>query len=219
MSPSIGIRRTMTSWAISGASRRYSEAARSRSGSTTITGASALQRRFGSWHAALERAGLKRIRYENRPDEVLFGNLAEVWERLGHQPRMAELTSQSSRISADTYKRRFGGWRNALVAFVEWANAEVSTSPTSEATTPLEERRPRRPGPREPSDRLRFLVMRRDNFRCRLCGATPARNPGLNLVVDHVTPWDAGGRTIFDNLQTLCEACNGGKSNLPLVEG
>ncbi len=39
------------------------------------------------------------------------------------------------------------------------------------------------------------------------------------LVVDHVTPWDAGGATVTDNLQTLCETCNGGKSNLPLIDG
>jgi len=193
--------------------RRYDERGR--------FSASALQRRFGSWHAALSRAGLQRVRYENQPDEVLFANLADIWERLGHQPRMVELTSQTSRLSADTYKRRFGGWRKALAAFVDWANDNTTNTPsaTSQDARQLDSGRPRRQGPREPSDRLRFLVMRRDNFSCRICGATPARNPGLNLVVDHISPWDAGGRTVIDNLQTLCERCNGGQSNLPLVEG
>jgi hypothetical protein len=30
--------------------------------------------------------------------------------------------------------------------------------------------------------------------------------------------WDAGGETEMGNLQTLCEPCNGGKTNLPLME-
>ena len=191
--------------------RRYDERGR--------FSASALQRRFGSWHSALERSGLVKVRNVNVPDDELFANLAEVWVRFGRQPRMAELTSRSSRVSADTYKRRFRSWRKALERFVDWANdANISDEGAArdyQARPPAPSRR----GSREPSDRLRFLVMRRDNFKCRLCGASPATHAGITLVVDHVRPWESGGNTVIENLQTLCERCNGGKSNLFANEG
>jgi 5-methylcytosine-specific restriction endonuclease McrA len=55
---------------------------------------------------------------------------------------------------------------------------------------------------------MRFLVMRRDNFKCRICGKSPAKNPEIELHVDHVKAWAEGGETTFDNLQTLCSVCN-----------
>ena len=61
--------------------------------------------------------------------------------------------------------------------------------------------------------RLRFLVMKRDNFKCCACGASPATDPRVVLHVDHVVPWAKGGRTEMDNLQTLCANCNQGKSD------
>lgn len=63
-------------------------------------------------------------------------------------------------------------------------------------------------------DRLRFKVLLRDNFKCRICGASPATDPTVVLHVDHVFPWSEGGETTIDNLQTLCSKCNYGKSNL-----
>jgi len=60
--------------------------------------------------------------------------------------------------------------------------------------------------------------MKRDNFSCRLCGRSPALTPGIALHLDHVVPWEKGGETEAGNLQTLCEPCNIGKSNLPSQE-
>ena len=177
--------------------------------------ASALQRRFGSWHKSLEHAGLIKVRNVNTPEEELFDNLVEVWTRLGRQPRMADLTSQPSRISADTYKRRFAGWRKALEAFVRWANEGKASVEEWEADgKPPSVPKATQRGPREPSHRLKFLVMRRDNFRCRYCGRSPATDPSVELHVDHVIAWAKGGSTVFENLQTLCTKCNLGKSDL-----
>jgi 5-methylcytosine-specific restriction endonuclease McrA len=61
--------------------------------------------------------------------------------------------------------------------------------------------------------------MRRDNFKCRVDGYSPATQPGTVLEVDHIKPWDSGGETVLENLQTLCQRCNGGKSNLLMTEG
>lgn len=59
------------------------------------------------------------------------------------------------------------------------------------------------------SDSVRYDVLRRDKFRCQLCGATAS--DGVKLHVDHILPVSKGGRTEMSNLRTLCERCNMGK--------
>lgn len=174
--------------------------------------ASSLQRRFGSWHRSLERAGLAVTRNVNVAEEELFGNLVEVWAHLGRQPRFADLNSEISRISADTYKRRYGGWRKALEAFVRWANE--SDAPVANSGTAPSGKKHRTP--RKINYRLTFLVMRRDNFRCRITGRSPATDPSVILEVDHIHPWEQGGETVMENLQTLAKDINIGKSNLSM---
>ncbi|MDI5965797.1 HNH endonuclease [Streptantibioticus silvisoli] len=63
------------------------------------------------------------------------------------------------------------------------------------------------------SKRLRYEILRRDNFACRYCGATA---PDAPLRVDHVIPKALGGTDAPTNLVTACEPCNSGKtSSLP----
>ena len=59
------------------------------------------------------------------------------------------------------------------------------------------------------SNALRFDVMKRDGFKCQLCGRT--QKDGVTLEVDHVFPVAKGGLTVMSNLQTLCKDCNRGK--------
>lgn len=66
---------------------------------------------------------------------------------------------------------------------------------------------------RDVSLQLRFAVLKRDNFKCCACGASPAKNPSVELHIDHIIPWSKGGETELSNLQTLCSICNLGKSN------
>ena len=66
---------------------------------------------------------------------------------------------------------------------------------------------------RNVSDSLRYKILKRDNFTCCACGASPAKDPSVELHVDHIIPWSKGGETTEDNLQTLCSRCNLGKSN------
>ncbi len=61
------------------------------------------------------------------------------------------------------------------------------------------------------TDSLRYDVMKRDGFRCVLCGATAAE--GAVLHVDHIRPVSKGGKTELYNLRTLCDRCNLGKSD------
>ena len=54
--------------------------------------------------------------------------------------------------------------------------------------------------------------MKRDGLRCTLCGQTA--DDGVKLVVDHIKPVSKGGLTEMENLRTLCDRCNSGKSDL-----
>lgn len=166
-------------------------------------------RRFGSWNNALIRAGLTVSNEVNISDERLFENLLRLWQHYGRQPRRSELEKSPSRISQGPYNRRFKSWTAALESFVEYANSggtDVPAAPLNSETQPKVGR--------DPSLRLRWHVLQRDRFTCCACGASPAATLGVELHVDHITPWSKGGETVLSNLQTLCSVCNLGKSNL-----
>jgi 5-methylcytosine-specific restriction endonuclease McrA len=170
--------------------------------------ATTISRRFGSWNKAMVAAGLTGGNEVNYSDAVLFENIMRLWEHCGRQPRRAELAKPPSTISQGPYRRRFRSWVEALKQFVDYANASDAQQPEQIAMTAGNRI------PRDPSLRLRFFVLKRDDFRCRACGASPATKPGLHLHVDHIEPRSRGGMSIAENLQTLCEPCNLGKSNV-----
>lgn len=97
----------------------------------------------------------------------------------------------------------------ALDAFVKYANLTGA-----EATTDIQAPLGLPNTGRDPSLRLRWRVLQRDRFTCCACGASPALTLGTELHVDHVVPWSKGGKTLLENLQTLCSTCNLGKSNI-----
>ncbi len=186
-------------------------------------------RHFGSWFATLDAAGLKKTRNLHLTEEDYFENLEKMWVHLGRQPHYGEVRKPFSRYSAKAYTKRFGTWRNALEAFVAFVNREPDQEGRRRphtASVGQEEGQGLRVNPQIPSPgesrhiswRDRFLVMRRDDFKCRCCGNSPALTPGLVLHVDHVHPWSKSGSKEIDNLQTLCDRCNIGKSDLPMTE-
>jgi hypothetical protein len=164
--------------------------------------------RFGSWNDALQRAGVPLNGEKGIPTDALFDNLKLVWIARGRQPVYREMNAPPSQFTASTYNARFGGWRKALEAFVATVTederilgAENEIAPTNDVS----------PTPRQPSLALRFFVLKRDSFRCVACGRSPATTAALELEVDHVQAWTKGGRTVVENLQTLCFECNRGK--------
>lgn len=170
--------------------------------------------RFGSWNEALKQAGFD-ISNELKIDaDRLFENLERLWIALGRQPTKRDLGTDRSEFSDGPYTRVFGSWRKALQAFVDWANTDEAPPLQSDIAAAIDNARDLpRATPRDPNLRTRFLVMKRDGFRCRYCGKSPATDAGVELVLDHVKPWSKGGDTTPDNLVTSCVACNTGKSN------
>jgi len=70
---------------------------------------------------------------------------------------------------------------------------------------------PRQKLVRMPSRKLRMRVLKRDSYRCRICGRSPD-DYDVVLHVHHIRPWGGGygGMTEEDNLITLCDTCHDG---------
>jgi hypothetical protein len=182
---------------------------------STVTSSTALRSRFGSWHAALLKAGIRVSDHGKRyTDEDCFNNLVNVWTHYGRQPEFRELGMSPSAVGPKAYIVRWKTWRKAVKAFVEWANAGESTEPEL-CPEPLAERSVRietEPEYRhDVPSRLRWKVIVRDRFRCVACGRSPANDLTIVLHVDHISPHADGGKTAMENLQTLCQDCNLGK--------
>lgn len=174
------------------------------------------KKNFGSWNKALDRAGLGILKRGNNTitDEDLFVNLATVWEQVGGQPSQSNLDSNISRFHSGIYKKRFGTYNKTLPLFAKWAeNGDVSINARNKNEPATQGHKTKR----AINDRLRWIVIKRDSFKCQHCGWSPAKDFGdRKLEIDHKIPWTKGGETILENLQTLCSKCNGGKSNLEI---
>ena len=193
-------------------------------------------KRFGLWNVALKEAGLVPFDHplgggsKNKVSQYeCLEEIERIWISLGRQPTTTDIKNGLSKYSLHTYERRFGSWRKALEFFILYISDEKEAEKTNEYNAN---------GEKLPSDinqcveineqthrtkrninlRLRFLVMKRDNFKCSMCGRSPATTAGLELHIDHIIPWSKGGETIIDNLHTLCSDCNLGKSNLSETE-
>ena len=174
-------------------------------------------KRFGSWNRGLEIAGLAVSCRQNISNEELFENLASVWTRLGDQPSIRQLSASAygSTLSGDTYRKRFGSWNRALLAFSDFINSDQNSAVdrTADATSLANIQPSRRRTGRDINWRLRAKILIRDSCICQMCGDSPAKHPDTTLHVDHVIAWANGGETVEENLQTLCAKCNIGKSN------
>ena len=187
-------------------------------------------RKFKTWNNALIAAGLDPFDHplgggtKNKIGEyACFEEIERIWIYLGRQPTTTDIKNGISKYSLHTYERRFGTWRKALENFVSYINGEHEIDNESEGTESADSfeqvsievnNKPTHNTKRDINLRLRFKVMQRDNFKCRMCGASPATDPSVILHIDHIKPWAKGGETTIDNLQTLCSKCNLGKSDL-----
>lgn len=185
--------------------------------------------RFSTWSEALTKANLEQTGFKIISDKDLFDEIEKMWIKKGKQPTTTDIKNGLSEYSLNTYSRRFGGWRSALSAFVNYINNNEDYDNDAQelmngVVKSIQEENllenakvdilPLRKTSRDINLRLRFKVMQRDNFKCCACGASPAKYPSVELHVDHIIPWAKGGETVIDNLQTLCSKCNLGKGDM-----
>jgi hypothetical protein len=166
---------------------------------------------FGSFKKALEKLNLSRSRNWGTNEEEYLENLKDMWVLLGRQPKYKDMDLPESKHSSTSYHHYFGSWTNALMKFSLYIENEVIDTNESLKTKKEAGKHKTR---RSINWRLRFIVMKRDNFKCKNCGRSPAKDHSIVLHVDHKTAWANGGETVLENLETLCSVCNIGKSNI-----
>jgi hypothetical protein len=117
-----------------------------------------IYRHFNNWSTLVLAAGLKPSTYHPKTTDIeLFNNLEHLWRHLNHQPKCTDLIPPHSRFGLTPYQRRFGGFRNALIAFTQWKQTNQMPKP----------RQKLRKTTRSINWRLRYLILKRDNFKCQ----------------------------------------------------
>jgi hypothetical protein len=174
--------------------------------------------RFGTWENALKKTGIDLANRERKvtkfiSDQELMVEMTRILEMVGQRPSKIEWENSNPKYSYTTYKTRFGGWVNAWkYYYTEYLKDSLpkmeGVAVISDSPTKVERERIR-----DIPLKLRLRVLKRDNYKCVFCGASPAIDPGVHLQVDHINPFSKGGKTELENLQTLCQRCNWGKSD------
>ena len=196
---------------------------------------STVKREFDTWRKALQalrdylkgknlNLNARKIPYNQvYSDKQLFEEMERIWTKLKHRPSRIEWESSEPHISYRTYSRRFKGWSKACLKFIEYKMGRTIATEDELVSVELQEKLQQSTQKElvtdKPSNKrtiplsLRLKVLNRDNFRCVFCGRSPATDIGIQLQIDHIIPFSKGGKSSLDNLQTLCQECNLGKSN------
>lgn len=180
---------------------------------------------FKTWEAALAEIGIvfnpeRRPRKDKVSDEDLVFEIARIWRELGHRPSRAEWDTVETQFGYSTICKRFEGWINACneaYPFILTSPTEVSNGQLPRIGEDGKIKRPHEIIQQEDKRgiplRIRLKVFKRDHYKCILCGRNPASDSKVELHVDHIVPFSKGGKTVEENLRTLCLECNLGKGN------
>jgi len=169
-------------------------------------GSNTISRRFGSWKKALAIIGIEGGRtYEYTPEE-LVDNLEVLWKKVGRPPGSRQIRQMGAKISLTPYRRIWGSVRKACESIARFHRGEITREQLLGGSVEAVRRK------KVPLD-VRWSVLKRDNYRCVVCGASPAVDHSVRLEVDHIVPVAKGGSNDLGNLRTLCQNCNVGKSD------
>ena len=131
-------------------------------------------------------------------DQELLEDLQRVAELVGETSLPLRVYSRYGRMCSKTIMLRFGSWNSAVTKAGLEPRPQFHFGEKKRRNTYI-------------SDNLRYTVLKRDRFRCVLCGRSPAKSLDIELHIDHVKPVAKGGLSVLENLQTLCAQCNWGK--------
>ena len=135
----------------------------------------------------------------------------------GAKPKLLRYFKQhvGEQISRETLKEvvnNVGGWERALRSLRDDGYIIDCNRSTKCYCFTHSEPQNEPKGSRTISKKLRALVMIRDNSTCQMCGKN-VKDDHIKVHIDHIVPYNWGGKTEFDNLQVLCDDCNEGKKN------
>lgn len=181
---------------------------------------STVKERFGGWNKAIIAAGLKVCNFGKIPKQLLLRNLEKIWKSLGRLPQKRDMKRHLSQYSATAYRNNFGKWSIAIKELNKFVknkkrylirlkeNEKIQSFKLNKAVLYKKKKHSR-----NINYRTRYLILTRDRYKCRACGASPSDDRHVKLEIDHIIPWSKGGDSTIDNLQTLCSRCNNGKGD------
>lgn len=178
----------------------------------------AINHHVGRMEDCLSEAGVEQSPLGRRfTDAECFENIVALWTHYGRQPNFAELKRPPSTVGPKAYIRRWGGWRAALGAFIQYVESQGTETPQEVHPNPEPQSAAEATQPstvsRSISLSTRYQVLMRDRCTCQICGRSPATQPDVALHVDHIHPWSKGGDNSPGNLRVLCFDCNLGKGD------
>lgn len=135
-------------------------------------------------------------------ENELLDNICNVWDYLGRQPNCREMDCYPSVVTLGTYYNRFGSWKVALNKFIAYKNGTIEIDKKEYAA---------RKHRKTINNSTRYDIMKRDYFKCTVCGDSPSSNINTILEIDHILPVAKGGGNENENLRTICKSCNVGK--------
>lgn len=162
--------------------------------------------RFGSWKKSLALIGIAGGRERQYTPQQLIDNLERVWKELGFPPGKRRIGKLGYNISETPYRRHWGSFRAAVEALANYHNGKITESQLLQGIDNTKRRQ------NIPLN-VRWDILKRDNYCCVKCGASPSRDHEITLEIDHIIPVSRGGSAANENLQTLCQRCNQGKKD------
>jgi len=182
--------------------------------------ASALTRRFGSWQAALAKAGLTIAPLgKSHTHDDYFENLLGRLDHLGRQPYYERWTYHPPASPLRAMRRSSGTGATPSWAFIERVHASASVSAMSKPVASSRQTS----ATRQPTERVDTVDARSVPLGLRyMCSVVTASDACFAVPVPLRTwlvsctsitflPFSAGGKTTIDNLRTLCETATFGK--------
>jgi len=142
--------------------------------------------------------GVKSYVHKFASNEAVLANVENVARMLGDDTLSRREYEKHGHYSYMIFIKRWGSWNKAIEAA---------------GLRPLSGRRIIRRRSKSVGAVLRARVFMRDNFKCVWCNRS-AQTHDVVMHIDHILPFSRGGKTEFENLQTLCADCNLGKSDV-----
>jgi hypothetical protein len=162
--------------------------------------------RFGSWKKVLTLLGIEGGKKHRYSPEELINNLENIWKKLGFRPGKRQIGKYGERISEHPYKQIWGSVKSACQYLAKFHDGKITREELLNGNTSTKTRQ-------TISLKIRWEVLKRDNYTCKKCGRSPSLDHNVQLEVDHRNPVAKGGLNNIENLQTLCRECNQGKKD------
>lgn len=169
--------------------------------------------RFGSWKKVLLLLGIEGGRERHYTPEQLIENLEKVWRQLGFPPGQGQIRKYGQKISERPYRQIWGSVRSACQFLAKYHEGKITKEKLLKGNISSNVKRPIPLKRRRIPLKIRWEILKRDNYRCVKCGRSPSSDHTVQLEVDHKDPATKGSLVEADDLQTLCWECNQGKKD------